>query len=297
MWKDLGEEEKKRYKEEADTLKCEHREKYPDYKYRPKRRKIPKVKGSPSGPSPFQTCSLSNGAGMMGSEDCSSTSSGSPRMTIGGDSEFFRSAQQISPVSCTAPVYWDHGSVTYPTDTTTVYPLTHTTSPYHSPYSPWKPQPPSPVEYHQPPPPYHGAHSSPAYHESTFTSKSGSDTNDYFTSAGYPPNRDVSLEDCSLAPSFVSYGYDSVQTNGMTTTQEYTPIPSETFAENNFLVSHQTTHDIPVTKGLGVTISSPPTPPISPQISQTTRSFHPPISSYCYTQSPQPTSHIYTGYC
>ena len=298
MWKDLGEEEKKKYKEEADTLKCEHREKYPDYKYRPKRRKIPKVKGSSTGPHPFQSCSLPNGASMMTSEDCSSTSSGSPRMTM-GDGEFFRSAQQMSPVSATPPVYWETGTVTYSTDTATRYPIAHTNSPYTSPYSPWKPQPPSPVDYHHhhhPPPPYHGAHTSPNYHESGYTQESTSDTADYFSSSGYPPNRDASLEECSLAPTFVSYEFNAVPTNGIITPQEYGPVSTDSFTESNFVMSPQTNQDVSITKTLGVTISSPPTPPISPQISQATRSFHPSLSSYCYGQSNQLSSHVYTGY-
>ena len=40
MWKGMNEEEKKPYREEADRLKAKLMNEHPDYKYRPRRRKI-----------------------------------------------------------------------------------------------------------------------------------------------------------------------------------------------------------------------------------------------------------------
>nr|QSX72216.1 SoxF [Halisarca dujardinii] len=325
MWKDLNDDEKKRYKEEAQTLKSEHKKMYPDYKYRPKprHRKIEKVKLT-RGPSPYQTCSLQNGTGLNPAEDCSSTSSDSPRMTIAGEGDFYPvgpAGQQISPVSSTPSSYWDPcvGYSMCADSSTSVYPMTHNGSPYqsHRPYSPWKPQPPSPVDYtHQPPPPpYHNTHSSPTYHESTFNSKTASDTTDYFSSGPYPPNRDVSpgvyppnrditmVQDdyCSLNSSFSNgtYDFDTTQATAVGSIHDFADqvSSSDSIVCNSYLLSNHSTHETPVSKTLGLSLTSPPTPPISPQMVSQARSFQPTLSSYCYNASPQPSSRMYTGYC
>lgn len=322
MWKSLNEEEKQHFKEQADLIKSQHRERYPDYKYRPKRRKVPKLKPQPHECRPLAV-----------SEEGSSTSSDSPRMPLTDDLILRTNAhqqQQISPLNVAAPWYrWEQA-----------YPVSASSSPglsyqlvqqqqQHSSeypgsslgYTPasgsleycsvgsqgWPPQPTSPniIDYQHPPPPYQGSpstttvsdyHSSSTFQE-THTSFDGqkpagtcSPDTYYCDTSVLPPNRMVSFEECQCP------GQCSIATAAY---HFATPFKSEQVVEHlvrvqefdsdlavvdgsfvDFPVAPNFVHNKPEIRLQTdtVALTSPPTPPISPQVASALHSI--PTSAY-----------------
>ena len=229
MWKSLTEEEKQHFKEQADLIKSQHREKYPDYKYRPKRRKVPKLKAQPHECRP-----------LVVSEEGSSTSSDSPRMPL-TDDLILRSSctphphPQMSPMNAGGPWYrWDQtfsvsaasspglqgyqlvqqspeypaSSMGYPTGSGSLEYCSVATQ------GSWPAQPTSPniIDYQQPPPPYRGSsattcavsdyHNSPSFQEthSSFDVQKSAGTCSpdayYCDTSALPPTRMVTFEEC-----------------------------------------------------------------------------------------------------
>ena len=227
MWKSLTEEEKQHFKQQADLIKSQHREKYPDYKYRPKRRKVPKLKAPPHECRP-----------LVGSEEGSSTSSDSPRMPLTDDLILRSNCNphpQMSPMNAAVPWYrWDQAFPASAASSTGLgyqlvqqsseypvcsmgYPTCSSSLEYCSMANQvsWPPQPSSPniIDYQQQlPPPYRGPttstcamsdyHTSSSFQEnhSSFDVRKPAGTCSpeayYCDTSALPPNRMVPFEEC-----------------------------------------------------------------------------------------------------
>lgn len=321
MWKSLTEEEKQHFKEQADLIKSQHREKYPDYKYRPKRRKVPKLKAQQHECRP-----------LVVSEEGSSTSSDSPRMPLTDDlilrSNCKPHPQQISPMNAAAPWYrWDQAfpasassspglgyqlvqqSSEYPASSMG-YPTGSGSLEYCSVagQGSW-PAPttsPSILDYQQPPPLYRGSpattctvndyHKSPTFQE-THTSCSfevqkpaGTCSPDayYCDTSVLPPNQMVTFEECqcpgqcSVASGsyhFASPFKSEQVVERLVRVQEFDSelaVVDGSFVD--FPVAPTFAHSKPEVRLQTDAVTSPPTPPISPQVASSLHSI--PTNAY-----------------
>ena len=325
MWKSLNEDEKQHFKEQADLIKSQHRERYPDYKYRPKRRKVPKLKPQTHECRPLAV-----------SEEGSSTSSDSPRMPLADDLILRTNAhhhqQQISPLNPAAPWYrWEQGytvsassspghvyqlvqqqqqqqhSSEYPTSSLGYTPASGSMEYCSVGSEGWPPQPTSPnlIDYQHPPPPYQAPpsttavsdyHSSPNFQEThaSFDGQKPAGTCSpdayYCDTSVLPPNQMISFEECqcpgqcSIATAAYHFAtpYKSEQgVEHLVRVQEFESdlaVAAGPFVD--FPVAPNYVHNKPEIRLQTdtVALTSPPTPPISPQVASALHSI--PTSAY-----------------
>ena len=317
MWKDLSEDEKQPFREQASKLKEDHMERYPDYKYRPKRKKVPKTK-TPSLQSDSDPSSFLHG-------DSSPPSAHSPTIVSSDDYMHTVHCTKQPHLVSTADSsrsswYWPSAAFSRESPPPVYHSGTASFQPSHQPAhtfstgttSYWAPppQPSSPMDYPCPPayqgsPGYQSSSSyqnspcfPPASHQAVPPTDDCQPQENYFFNS-YPPNQEAPVNECNSTPlNLASSGCFNSQTSFKQEGSAICPsgdfaltdLSSSSMADAGFLDFNSLAHttgavelnDHPI-------ITSPPTPPISPQVTQSVASntTHPAIPNVYHSSYPQ----------